>query len=210
MLSPGGGGWRIGEQYFHKARYQEGAQGMIRKYMPLTEEFIRQYPKHYYVVGALYARGWGCEQLGDKAAALAEYQRAVDEYPQYPHSDLCLLRVAAIHQELREWDDAIAAAHKYLEIYPHRHPWEARFSAGISYYRKGDPRPAIAEFTEAFDSSPAAYEDRAPALFFRAMSHKALEEPVQARQDLEQLVASYPKHRLGAQAQEELAALGSQ
>jgi len=198
----------IAECYQWRAKQVDGVQNNAPKFMALLDEFVRQYPKHERVALALYLRGWGYEQLGNDGAALAEYRRAVELYANYSWADLCLGRAIQCLQRLEQWDDAIACARQYIQLYPQRGPCDAQLSIGFSCVGKGDGAQAVAEFDKVMSQYPEAKDQCAVALFHKARAQSVLGDVVAARASLERLLVAYPEHRLAGQAQDELAAMG--
>jgi len=199
----------IAESYTYKAEVAR-PQENIALAMPILEQFLKDYPNHERAERALKFRGWCYERLGKEEAALAEYQKAVDLYPKHRWTKGCLMRVIELQQKFGRWDDAIASARRYIELFPDRGPASAQLSIGFSYAGKGDLGAAVQEFGKVLTQYPDSKGQCAMALFQTGLGQRALGQLAGARQTFEQLIQTCPDDYLAVQAQRELEMMGAQ
>ena len=193
----------IAECYLYKGEVAH-LQENIAIAMPMLEQFLKDYPNHERAERALKYRGWCYQKLGNDEAALAEYLKAPDLYPKNPWTNGCLERAIELQQKLGRWDDAIASARRYIQLFPDRDPANAQLTIGFSLAGKGDLASAITEFDKVVSQYPTAKGQCAMALFQKGLSQKALGQLAAARTTLEQLAQAYPDDYLASQAQREL------
>jgi TolA-binding protein len=198
----------LAEAYIWKGAIMGRPEENFGLAMPLLEQFLKDYPTHERAGRALWGRGMVYDRLGNDAAALAEYQKAVDLYPTQKMTDLCLERVIALQQKAGRWDDAIASAKRYLQLYS-KGAAAAQLSIGFSYAGKGDLATAIVEFDKVVSQYPESKEAPA-ALYQKALSQKALGQLGAARQTLQGLVQTYPDSYSATQAKQQLELMATQ
>lgn len=199
----------IAESYIYKAEVVRPEEN-IALAMPILEQFVRDYPTHERAERALKFRGWCYEQSGNAQAALAEYLKAVDLYPQHRWTNGCLIRAIELFQKAERWDDAITQGQRYIQLFPDRYPVVAQTSIGMSYAGKGDLARAIVEFEKIPTLYPAEKGQCANALFQKALAQKALGQLASARQTFEQLAETYKDDYLAVQAKSQLEMMGAQ
>jgi len=199
----------LAEAYIWKGMIMGAPQENFGPGMTLLEQFLRDYPDHERAARALWGRGMVYDRLGNDAAALAEYQKAVDGYPTQKMADLCLERVIALQQKASRWDDAIASAKRYIGLYQ-KGAAQAQLSIGMSYAGKGDLAAAITEFDKVVSLYSGDKTTCADALLQKGLSQKALGQLAAARQTLEQVVQTYPDSYPATQAKQQLEALAAQ
>jgi len=199
----------IAESCIFKAEVARPEQN-IALAMPILEQFLKDYPDHERAERALKHRGWCYERLGNYEAALAEYLKAVDLYPAHRWAHGCLMRAIGLQQKLGRWDDAIAAAGRYIQLFPDWDPVNAQLTMGFSYAGKGDLATAIQEFDKVVSQYPIFKGQCAMALFQKGLSQKALGQLAAARQTLAQLAQTYPDDYLAVQAKQQLELMGAE
>jgi len=200
----------IASAYYYKAKYFGNVKQNAAIFMPMIDQLLKDYPKHEMAAGGLYVLGWGHENLGNEKAALAQYQKAVDLCPNYPWADLCSKRVYELHQKSGHWDEAIAGARRYIELFPYRASAEAQLAVGLCYLGKGDRSQAIVEFDQVLSRYPDQREQCPKALLQKGLCQKALGQLDAARDTFLQLAKSYPNDRLVHEARHQLALLARQ
>jgi len=199
----------VAECYHYYAKYFGKVEENVPLFMPILEKFIKDYPNHYHVASALYGRGWGYEKLGNDEAALPEYQKAVDLYPNYPHADFALGALIAVQRKLKRWDDAIASARRYIELFPQRNPAGAQLSIGMCYAEKGDFAAAIKEFDKVLAQYPGSKDECALAQEQKANCEKKLSQAVQMPQPAPAADPQVPADLADAVARGDLAVIES-
>jgi len=197
----------VAECYYYKAKYFRQVKENAPIFIALLEQFVREYPGHERIAGALFVLGWGYEQLGDEAAAVARYERAVNLYPTYLWADQCFDQLIALHQEAQRWDAAIATARRYLACLPNKNPAAAQLSIGNSYMGKGDLPSATGEFEKTVARYPQASAECAVALLQKARCQATVGSVADARATLERLLKAYPSSNVAAEAKAALAEL---
>ena len=193
----------LAEAYVWKAMMMGGTQDSLATGLAILERFLKNYPDHENATRALWGRGMVFERQGNDAAALADYQKAVDLHPTQKKAELCLERVIALQQKVGRWDDAIASATRYLQLYA-KGAAAAQLSIGFSYAGKGDLAKAMVEFDRVLSQHPDSRDQCAMALHQKASCLKSLGQPAAARAALEQLVRDYPDSYLAIRAKGEL------
>jgi TolA-binding protein len=200
----------IASTYYYKAKYFGNVKQNAAIFMPMLQQLLKDYPKHEMAAGGLYVLGWGHENLSNEKAALAQYQKAVDLYPNYPWADLSSKRVYELHQKSGRWDDAIAAARRYIELFPYRGPAEAQMAIGRCYRAKGDLPSALPEFEKVMSQYPGSSEQCIEALFQKGQCQRILGQTAAARSTFEALIKSYPNDYRVPLAKQQLRMIGAQ
>ena len=114
--------------------YADRAKSTIadtRKYRGLIEESQRKYQEHstlyardnarenYDVAQALYNVAESYEKLGDYPEAIANYQRVVDDFPDYEKAPAALTKIGEIHfYNLYDYMSGWPAYNRVIEMYP--------------------------------------------------------------------------------------------
>jgi len=199
----------IAECYVDQAEVADPEEN-IAVAMPMLEQFLKDYPNHERAEWALKYRGWCYERLGNDEAALAEYLKAPVLYPKHRWTPICLRSAIVLQQKMERWEDAIATAGRYLQLFPDCDPVNAQLTMGFSYAGKGDLATAIQEFDKVVSQYPIFKGQCAMALFQKGLSQKALGQLAAARQTLAQLAQTYPDDYLAVQAKQQLELMGAE
>jgi tetratricopeptide (TPR) repeat protein len=89
----------------------------------------------------------------------------------------CLMRLLVQQQGLGRWDDAIATARRYIELFPDKDSAYAQFSIGKSYVAKGDMQAAVLELEKLLGGRGGAAVSlealKALGLAYRALNRYA-------------------------------------
>jgi len=194
----------LGEVYAEAGAMQASPTKYVALALPVLDDFIKTYPQHEKIARAYWLRARCRERLGDDAAALADYQQAVAQYPGWANSDLCLKRAIELLQKAGRWDEAIAAAHQYQSLFPGRLGGMASYSAAMSYARKGELTSAVREFDALLVQVPWDKPRCAHALFQKGLCQKVLGQVAAARETMTRLVQSYPDQYIATQGKQRL------
>ena len=124
------------------------------KALSALDGFVREYPGHEKIARVLWLRGRCSERLGNHEAALADYQEAVNLDPKQANADLCMQRTFEVQVQLHRWDDAIASAQRYIELFPGRRPVEVGMVKVLAHACKGGLPQALKEFEQLITQYP--------------------------------------------------------
>ena len=118
---------------------------------------------------ALYQAGEALNYAGQPEEALQSLQGLLDRYPQSPWRPEALYRMAGIHFQEQNYDEAESTYRDLLEEYPdHQLAPEAQYGIGDSRYNAGAMEDAVAAYRQVLENypeSPTATE-AASSLFF--------------------------------------------
>jgi tetratricopeptide (TPR) repeat protein len=147
----------MAQMYLFKARLP-GQEASLGQAVMLLEQFLKDYPNHYWAGRAMYTLGRCHEQAGDYDAALATWQQGVEQYPKHLLVDGCLTAAIELCTNLGRWDDVIALSQRYIEQFPNQRPAGARLWIPVAHAAKGDKPAALAAFETLMvqHSSPEA------------------------------------------------------
>jgi len=196
------------EAYYVKAGTTNQPAPNLQQAIAAGRRFLKDYPRHERASYILLYLGRCYRKLGDDLAALAEFQRAVTDFPGQKFAEGCLQEVIGLQQKLGRWEEAIASARRYLELFPGRHSASAQMAIAFAYVGKGNLEQAAAEFARVPAQYPAQADLCAWALYQKASCEQSMGQAAAARATLEQLVRDHPGHSLAQRAQAQLAAAG--
>jgi tetratricopeptide (TPR) repeat protein len=168
--------YAIGRAYTEEKLETGTPEERARTGIAAFAEFLKDYPGHPKAAQALWWSARSYESLGDDEAALAQYQQAADLYPNHWNADVCSMSIIRLHLRHQRWDDAIAAAWRYLETYPDRDPAPVHMMVGFCYANKGDAAPTLAECDKALSYHAADDPQRAEMLYSIAATVMGLGE----------------------------------
>jgi len=117
----------------------------------------------------------------------------------------CLSLIIMLQRQFGHWDEAIATARRYIELFPGRDPGGAQLAIGLSWMGKKDFARAVAEFEKLLTEYRGDRKQCAMALFQKARCQRALGQLPEARSTLEQLIRDYAETDPGIQAKEHFA-----
>lgn len=173
----------------------------------VLEDFVQLYPEHQ-VIDECSLRLAKCnDMLGNHEIALAQYLATVEHYPTKRYARDCLKNAITLQQKFGRWDDAIASARRYLQVYAADDAEDAadvQLTLGYSLAARGDLAGAALEFENMVAHYPASRDDCAMALYQKANCEKALGGLGAARLTLERLVRDYPESYLSVRAKQGL------
>jgi tetratricopeptide (TPR) repeat protein len=112
--------------------------------------------------------------------------------------------------ESGRWDEAIAAARRYIELFPFRGPYDAQVAIGMCYMGKADPAQAIVEFDKVLSQYPDRKPQCAQALLQKGLCQKTLGQLAAAKSTFEQVIQAYPNGDAASKAKQELALLAGE
>jgi tetratricopeptide (TPR) repeat protein len=138
----------IAAVYAQRGKERNGAEDLTTA-IPLLEGFLKEHPNHLWAGRAMQILGRCHEGLGDDQGALNTYLRAVEIYPEHAFTNSCLARAIELLLKLERWDEALAAAHRYGELYAGRDPAAAQLYLAFCYAGQGDTTRAQVEFDRA-------------------------------------------------------------
>jgi tetratricopeptide (TPR) repeat protein len=126
---------------------------------------------------AQYALAEALYLLAKPAEALAALEKAcanLEPYRDQQWADAGLALMVALQQKFERWDDAIASARRYLQLFPTRDPAGMQLTIGRCCAAKGDQAQAIAEFEKVLAQYPDAKPQCAEALKNIGLAYRAL------------------------------------
>lgn len=126
-------------------------------------------------------RAVGNVRLGETKAALDDYNRAIELFPEYPvaynNRGNLLLALGQLGEAIKDFDRALALAPGYAAAYSNR---------GNAKMRIGKSDEALADFTRAVELMPAS----APPLSGRGLAYLAVGKPHAAVRDFSRAVSA--------------------
>jgi tetratricopeptide (TPR) repeat protein len=126
-------------------------------------------------------RGVANLRLGETRAALDDYNRAIELFPEYPiaynNRGNLLLAIGQVGEATKDFDRALILAPKYAAAYSNR---------GNARMRLGRPVDAMGDFTKAIELMPGS----APPLSGRGIAYLAAGKPHAAIRDFSRAVSA--------------------
>jgi tetratricopeptide (TPR) repeat protein len=126
-------------------------------------------------------RGVANVRLGETKAALEDYNRAVELFPEYPvvynNRGNLLLALGQTEEATKDFDRALLLAPGYAAAYSNR---------GNAAMRLGKPAAALTDYTKAIELMPAS----APPLSGRGLAYLAVGKPHAAIRDFSRAVSA--------------------
>lgn len=120
-------------------------------------------------------------RLGETKAALEDYNRAVELFPEYPvaynNRGNLLLALGQLKEAMKDFDRALLLAPSFAAAYSNR---------GNAKMKLGEPAAALADFTKAIELMPAS----APPLSGRGLAYLAEGKPHAAIRDFSRAVSA--------------------
>lgn len=120
-------------------------------------------------------------RLGETKAALEDYNRAVELFPEYPvaynNRGNLLLALGQLKEATKDFDRALVLAPSYAAAYSNR---------GNADMKLGKPEAALADFTKAIELMPAS----APPLSGRGLAYLTIGKPHAAMRDFSRAVSA--------------------
>lgn len=118
--------------------------------------------------------------LGDQDQALQMYQKSLSLDDRYEQTHLLL---GEFYMQQKDWDQAVNAYRRAVEIRPPKGSLEANSALGYVYTQKGDLESALQAYQTAVELSPRNYNDRKNlAILYQQMGQidNAIQEAQQA------------------------------
>lgn len=153
-------------------------------------DFIAKYPEDDRIPVALAARGESFATLGNRTAALADFERLIDSTDDEPLLTLAYLEAANLSKDEGNLENMIARYRTFLERLPNAAPRataKANYWAGWGLVKLNRADEAIDLLRRARDLAPDLYAKHAGLLL--CLSYLADEEPAKLAEEIDQAIA---------------------
>lgn len=164
---------------------QAQQQGDYDRTIELTDQILADDPQNFI---AYNLRGSAHMELGNTDDALADYSKAIELGPLFPHSFYNRGRLLRLQGK---YDEAVADLEKSADLSPVDFGYRANGNIGLIYYTQGEYVKALAAFNKSISAN---VENKADVYYFRGETYTAMNNWEAAIQDYETAVERFANY----------------